>query len=134
MMVDRNRYRILSFDGGGIWGLVSAVWLGRLEEKLGGQVRDQFDLVAGTSTGSILACAVSMELNAEAIIDLYVKHGREVFPNPAVRLWSRIQRIRPEELDTALGGMPASKKFCVGLAIKALRTAIVKWANADRAE
>jgi nitrogen fixation NifU-like protein len=38
-------------------------------------------------------------------------------------------QMTPEELDEALGGLPANKKFCAGLAIEALRRAIVFWTN-----
>jgi len=85
-------YRILSLDGGGIRGLITAVWLSELEKQLGAPVREHFDLVAGTSTGSILACGVSRGIPAEEIVEMYVKHGREVFPGTASRLWSRVRR------------------------------------------
>ena len=42
-------------------------------------------------------------------------------------------RIMPEDLDRALGGLPPDKKHCAGLAIQALRQAIVAWANAGTA-
>jgi len=89
-------YRILSLDGGGIRGLLTAVWLERLERKLKvtpeKPLREHFDLIAGTSTGSILACAVSLGIPCKTIIDLYVEKGRTVFPAAASRLWSRFRR------------------------------------------
>ncbi len=85
-------YRILSLDGGGIRGLMTAVWLTELEKQLGAPLRQHFDLVAGTSTGSILACGVSHGIPAEEIVDMYVKRGRDVFPGTASRLWSRVRR------------------------------------------
>jgi hypothetical protein len=53
-----ERCRILTLDGGGIRGIVSAVWLKHLEKKANGEVREQFALVAGPSTAGILAAAV----------------------------------------------------------------------------
>lgn len=89
-------YRVLSCDGGGVRGLMTAVWLSRFEQKLGGRLRDHFDLVAGTSTGSILACAVSHGIPAEDIVAMYQKHGREVFPPLTDRFLGRIQRTLSE--------------------------------------
>lgn len=92
-------YRVLSLDGGGIRGILTAVWLARLERELGTKkLKDCFDLVAGTSTGSILACAVSMGLPAAQIIEMYREYGREIFPGVASRLWSRATRVFSEGL------------------------------------
>ncbi|HEX9634375.1 MAG TPA: patatin-like phospholipase family protein, partial [Candidatus Limnocylindria bacterium] len=46
--------RILSIDGGGVRGVIPAVWLAALEKQVGGLARDQFDFVAGTSTGALI--------------------------------------------------------------------------------
>lgn len=87
-----TRYRILALDGGGIRGIITAHWLKNLEEMLGSPVGDHFDLVAGTSTGSILACGVAMRIPAADIVQMYRQYGREVFPSSASRLWSRLGR------------------------------------------
>ena len=57
------KVRILSIDGGGIRGIIPAVILNYIEKGLQRQsgnpnatLADYFDLVAGTSTGGILAC------------------------------------------------------------------------------
>jgi uncharacterized protein len=92
-------YRILSLDGGGIRGLVSAIWLNRLEQRLGSPLRNYFELVAGTSTGSLIACGVSLGIPTSEIINLYLKQGREVFPPSGRRLWSRISRSFSQGLD-----------------------------------
>jgi patatin-like phospholipase/acyl hydrolase len=81
------RYRILSLDGGGIRGVMTAFWLEKLERELGGRLADHFDLVAGTSTGAILACAVSAGIPASRIVDLYHSKGQNVFP-PRLRRWA----------------------------------------------
>jgi uncharacterized protein len=76
----RKTYRILSLDGGGIRGLITAVWLDRLEQTLEKPLRDHFNLIAGTSTGSILACGISMGIPASDLIHIYKKRGKEIFP------------------------------------------------------
>jgi predicted acylesterase/phospholipase RssA len=90
-----KRFRILSLDGGGVRGIVSARWLGELESRLprGSSIRDHFDLIAGSSTGAILACAISHGFPAADLVPLYETFGEEVFPQGAARLWSRARRF-----------------------------------------
>ncbi|ADB14863.1 Patatin [Pirellula staleyi DSM 6068] len=85
--------RVLSLDGGGIRGLMTAIWLQALEDKLGGPLRDYFDLIAGTSTGAILACAISAGKKPAEIVSLYKERGMNVFPSRASRLWDRLVRL-----------------------------------------
>src|SRR5262245_39909007 len=47
--------RILSIDGGGIKGALPIGFLARVEEITGERIVDHFDLIAGTSTGGIIA-------------------------------------------------------------------------------
>lgn len=70
---------ILSLDGGGIRGIVPARILQRLEEDTGKLTRDMFDLVAGTSTGAIVACCIAKGIPAATIVDLYFKEGKRIF-------------------------------------------------------
>ncbi len=72
-------YRVLSLDGGGIRGIMTAVWLARLEKILGKQLRGYFDLIAGTSTGSILACGIATGKPASDIVGLYRNRGDIIF-------------------------------------------------------
>ena len=77
--------RILSIDGGGIRGIIAATVL---REILGGRrAQDTFHLVAGTSTGGILACGLCRPdpLSPQDLIDLYVEHGREIFSRSLLR-------------------------------------------------
>jgi len=77
--------RILSIDGGGIRGIVPAVVLAAIERAAGKPVHRLFDLVSGTSTGGILACALASPEPpaAAALLDLYVGKGRTIF-SPSV--------------------------------------------------
>lgn len=80
-------FRILSIDGGGICGILPASVLAELEARyLGGDpIGDYFDMIAGTSTGGIIALGLSRGLTAAAIRDLYVDRGGQIFP-PVGRL------------------------------------------------
>src|SRR5580692_9722664 len=62
---DRN-FRILAIDGGGIRGIFPAAVLAGLEDRyLGGQpIAGYFDLIAGTSTGGIIALGLAAGLTA----------------------------------------------------------------------
>ena len=70
-------YNILCCDGGGLKGLITTRILVRLEEKLkerfpdAPQIRDHFSLMAGTSTGSIIACGLAQGIPAEKIAQFY---------------------------------------------------------------
>lgn len=92
----KKPFFVLSLDGGGIRGLMSAVWLAAVEKRLGGPIGTRLSLVAGTSTGSILAAAVASGIPAEEIVRLYETHGSTVFPSTAERLWSRARRLFSE--------------------------------------
>jgi len=81
---DGISFRILALDGGGIKGAFTASVLTTLEQALGVSVASQFDLVAGTSTGGILAIGLGMGLHPEDMLRFYRDRGPVVFP--AMRL------------------------------------------------
>jgi patatin-like phospholipase/acyl hydrolase len=76
-------YRILSLDGGGIRGLLTAILLERLEAALPGTLA-QVDLFAGTSTGGILALALAAGHSPTEAREVYEKQGRVVFADTAL--------------------------------------------------
>jgi uncharacterized protein len=71
-------YRILTFDGGGIRGIFTATILDRLCVAAP-DLLARTTLLAGTSTGSIIALALASGLSPRSIRDLYHAHGRELF-------------------------------------------------------
>lgn len=76
-------FRILSFCGGGMRGLMSAAILQRLDAEFYAQndVRliDQADMVAGTSTGSIISGLLLLGVTPELIVDFYLTVVRAGF-------------------------------------------------------
>ena len=74
-----QRFQILALSGGGFRGLYTAKVLADLEEEIKAPIATKFDLIAGTSVGGILALAISMEIPASKIVDLFVKHGEQIF-------------------------------------------------------
>jgi uncharacterized protein len=73
-------FRILSLDGGGIRGLVSALMLTEIEKKIDQPLNQYFNLIAGTSTGSILAAAIATGCSSQEIVELYQQQSKVIFP------------------------------------------------------
>ncbi|BAP55054.1 patatin [Thioploca ingrica] len=87
-MSDKNPfYKILSIDGGGIRGLIAGLILVEIEKRTGKAISELFDLIAGTSTGGILALGLTVpdektgkaKYSAEEISKLYQERGNLIF-------------------------------------------------------
>ncbi|HFS67513.1 MAG TPA: patatin [Bacteroidetes bacterium] len=74
-----KKFRILTLDGGGIRGLYSAQMLKNIEEKCGVDFYNDFDLIVGTSTGSILAGAIVQKIGLDKVVSLYQDEGKNIF-------------------------------------------------------
>jgi patatin-like phospholipase/acyl hydrolase len=77
---------VLSVDGGGIRGVIPAMVLADLEERTGRHTSELFDLIAGTSTGGIIALALTVpgadgkpRWTAQDLVDLYLTEGPRIF-------------------------------------------------------
>lgn len=76
-----SRFRILSIDGGGIKGVFPAAFLASIEKTLdGAPISSFFDLIAGTSTGGIIALALGLGLRATEVLGFYERYGPAIFP------------------------------------------------------
>jgi len=71
--------KILAIDGGGIKGAFPAALLATIEEATGKRIAEHFDLIAGTSTGGIIALGLGLGLSAKEILNFYQEQGRRVF-------------------------------------------------------
>jgi patatin-like phospholipase/acyl hydrolase len=89
--------RILSLDGGGIRGLVSCHWLAGVERALSSAGKPgllkHFDLIAGSSTGALVACGLAHGISPDTLAQLYRAQRHVIFPDLAGRLWSRANRL-----------------------------------------
>jgi len=91
---DRPR-RLLAIDGGGLAGLIPAEALIQVEQQLNQMTGadkplcDRFDLIAGTSTGAILAAGLGLGLKAADLRDFYLNFGKEIFTKEflPIRWW-----------------------------------------------
>ena len=105
MAKDASYKTILSLDGGGIRGLITARILHDLESRTERRIHELFDLIVGTSTGGILAAGLARPLigqfgdpcTAKELADIYSKQGREIFSRS---LWKGL---------TSLGGFSDEK-------------------------
>ncbi len=99
-------FRILSCDGGGIRGVLSAVLLNRLSGAYPALLQDRpgtITMFAGTSTGGILALGLADGMTPAQIRDLYVTNGKLIFDSS----WTRDV--------VELGGLSGSKYDNVNL-------------------
>ena len=74
-----SKFRILSIDGGGIKGAIPAAFLAHLESHLEKPIVEYFDLIAGTSTGGIIALGLTAGLEAKEISQFYTEKGPDIF-------------------------------------------------------
>lgn len=86
MTREANYKAILSLDGGGIRGLISAKILAEIEELSGRPIHQLFDLIVGTSTGGILTAGLARPRKGKAgpvpakdLVNLYSNRGRDIF-------------------------------------------------------
>lgn len=120
-------YRVLSLDGGGVRGLVTAIVLADLEARTGRPVADLFDLVAPTSTGAIVGLGLLRPgardrpaRKAQELADFYETTSTEVFRrSPWSRLWTAEGYLAPKysaaELERRLRGELAETTMCEAL-------------------
>lgn len=136
----RSPKRILALDGGGIRGILTLQFLQAVETlikaRFGDKTRlcDYFDLIGGTSTGSIIAAGLACGMAVDALQDLYKKMGGDVFQAGGFGKFlpeSLQGKLAPKfpseplqaELDTQLGANTTldSDKILTGLMIMTKR-------------
>lgn len=102
--------RILALDGGGIRGALSLGYLAKIEEILRIQhgndpnfrLCDYFDLIGGTSTGSIIAGALAIGMTVEEIKKRYIELGATIFGKTRVFSLLRAAKFNPRALEEGL--------------------------------
>jgi patatin-like phospholipase/acyl hydrolase len=96
---------VLTLDGGGMRGLFEAHVLVALERALGRRLPEVFDLVAGTSTGGVLALGITVAGRSPAeLVTLYEEHGPKIFRRtPLARARQLlVSKYRRTQLDETL--------------------------------
>ncbi len=105
---------VLSIDGGGIKGIVPAMILAELEYRTGKRIHELFDLIAGTSTGGILALGLAVpksgedrkaKFQASELVDLYKNKGKVIFQRRREEKEPLFEKIKKVGFDTVLSQM-----------------------------
>jgi patatin-like phospholipase/acyl hydrolase len=87
-------FKILSLDGGGLKGVFTASLLTEWETHAAKPIHKQFDLIAGTSTGGIIALALGAGISAREILELYTAEASTIFPEKSfgnLKHWTRVK-------------------------------------------
>jgi patatin-like phospholipase/acyl hydrolase len=79
-------FRVLSLDGGGMRGIYTAQYLSSLADGFSKKrscktldIGSGFDLIVGTSTGAILACALAANVPLAKVVEFYSNRGAAIF-------------------------------------------------------
>jgi patatin-like phospholipase/acyl hydrolase len=100
--------RVLSIDGGGIRGVIPATILAEIENRTHARIAELFDLIAGTSTGGILALGLVKpsadderrpQFAATELADLYEKEGRRIFDRSPWHRFVALNNLLDEKYD-----------------------------------
>jgi predicted acylesterase/phospholipase RssA len=93
--------KVLAIDGGGIRGLIPALVLAEIERRTGRPISGLFDLVGGTSTGAIIACALTRPdpMPADRVAAIYEEEGPQIFDASLVKQVSSLGGVIDERYD-----------------------------------
>jgi patatin-like phospholipase/acyl hydrolase len=111
--------KVLSIDGGGIRGVIPATILAEIEDRTRARIGELFDLIAGTSTGGILALGLVKpsaddperpQYAASELAELYEKQGGRIFNRS---LWHQVLALNDltDEKYEATGLMEVLKEY-----------------------
>jgi patatin-like phospholipase/acyl hydrolase len=120
--------KVLSIDGGGIRGLIPALVLAEIERRTRRPTAELFDLVAGTSTGGVLACALTRPgpdgkpaFSAQELSEIYLTEGPKIFDRSLLKRVTSLDGLIDERfsdvglnaaLQQYLGDTPLSESVC----------------------
>ncbi len=117
-------FRVLSLDGGGMRGTYTATYLAQVTASFaarrcvaGLDIGAAFNLITGTSTGGIIACALAAGIPLSAVIDLYRKHGPAIFPRKLPTTIAGVgmdMRMRPGSLKSGAMALATALKEVLG--------------------
>ena len=111
--------RILALDGGGLRGVLTLGMLRELETLLrarhGGdpafRLCDYFDLIAGTSTGAIIAAALSLGMSVDEVHAHYMALGKFVFKRSLLRWGALRAKYDGDKVRQALIGVLGERRL-----------------------
>ena len=120
-MPEKRKFRILAIDGGGLRGVVPLQVIRYIESLTNEDIHKTFDLIAGTSTGGLLATSLTLQddksvegnkrkYSLDQIEEIYLNRGSEIFPpskNYIAKKYKHLQKwfsplFNPENLNSIL--------------------------------
>jgi patatin-like phospholipase/acyl hydrolase len=123
--------RICSLPGGGIKGIISAMFLMKLEQITGKHPTELFDIFIGTSTGALICSILNIpsvegslhpwKYTAKDLLDVYIKEASTTFESSMWRKVSTMNGIygpmyytrnRDEKLKAWLGDVSLKDTLC----------------------
>jgi patatin-like phospholipase/acyl hydrolase len=104
--------RALSLTGGGVRGLFTATVLGEMEQRLGCDLSQRFDVIVGTSVGGILALGLACGISAGEIAKHIYENAQHVFRCPTrANPWGlRATRYKPDNLRKCISDIFGCKR------------------------
>jgi hypothetical protein len=111
--------RILALDGGGLRGVLTVAFLKRIEdilrEQAGGdpdfRLSDYYDLIGGTSTGSIIAAGLALGMSVDEIRKHYFDLGERVFQRSFFNWGIARQKFDAGKVSNALKSVFGDRTF-----------------------
>lgn len=111
--------RILALDGGGLRGVLTLGMLREIESHLRARhgndpafrLSDYFDLIAGTSTGAIIAGALSLGMSVDEVHGHYMRLGNIVFKRSLLRWGALRAKFPADKVKEALMGVFGDRRL-----------------------
>jgi predicted acylesterase/phospholipase RssA len=106
--------KVLAIDGGGIRGLIPALVLAEIESHTGRRMADLVDMIAGTSTGGIIACGLAKPspMPAAEIARIYEEEGPDIFSRSLLKRITSVEGFLDERYSS--DGLVASLERHLG--------------------
>jgi hypothetical protein len=123
--------KVLSIDGGGIRGIIPAAVLAEIERRVGAPIAERFDLIAGTSTGGIIALGLTVPgttgqpaHSAQSLVELYKSEGQTIFSRS---IWHEVRAVGSalEDKYPAAGVEAVLKKYLGETRLKDAQTEVL---------
>src|SRR6266852_1875741 len=120
---ESNSIKVLAVDGGGIRGIIPAVILAGLQKRLSRELWQTFDLIAGTSTGGIIALGLGTACNngrpysPDQLLNLYLQNGSAIFKKSWLTVLRQLlfPKYSPDGLQATLTRFFQATEFCTAL-------------------
>jgi len=138
LLAPKPQRRLLALDGGGIRGLITIEILAAIEAALrknaGNEklvLADWFDYVAGTSTGAIIACCISLGMSIDQIRTFYRQQGALMFQKAQIprRFWW--YKYRSDQLAAALKNVIGANETLGSDRVRTLLLLVMRNATTD---